>query len=138
MKKTVSLLLSLWVFGFSKPVTAGADPDLYRRVPEGQAVYTGEDVAVGQRYEAFLIHFKDRETVFLSPSRFRVSYVANALQCRNADAFPIGVANQGRWHKVSFEVLAVKETAIESPPGSGNWGWQQHFDCTIIALSVAD
>jgi hypothetical protein len=119
-------------------VFAGADPDLYRSVPNGQAVYTGKDLTVGQTYHAFLIQFLDRDIVYLSPSRFRVSYVADGLQCRNAADFPMAQASRGQWYAVSFEVLAVKETAIESPVGSGNWVWQHAIDCTISSLSLAN
>lgn len=115
---------------------AGADPDLYRKVPEGQAVYTGSDVEVGKTYQGFLIRFVDRDQTFLSPSRFRVSYVPEALQCRNLDEHKILPANEGKWHIVSFEVHAVKETATESPAGSGNWGWTQTFDCTVHSLEI--
>jgi hypothetical protein len=133
MLQAVSLFLLL-----SPLAIGGADPDRYRSVPEGEEVYTGEDITVGQTYQAFLIQFKDRTAVYLSPSRFRVSYLSDALKCRNADHFVLDEENQGQWHTVSFEVIAVKETAIESPPSSGNWIWQHIIDCTIKSLSLSE
>jgi hypothetical protein len=127
---------SLFVL-LSLPALGGADPDLHRTVPEGQEAYTGENISIGHTYQAFLISFKDRTTVYLSPSRFRVSYLPNTLQCRNADKFPMEEANIGLWHTVSFEVVAVKETAVEAPPSSGNWTWQHTIDCTIKSLSLS-
>ena len=115
----------------------GADPDEHRPIAEGHHRYDGKEVQVGKTYEAFLIRFADREETYLSPSRYRVAYTPNALQCRNADAFPLTGDSLGQWWVVSFEVLAVRETAIEEPPGSGNWGWQHQIDCTITALAPA-
>ena len=80
-------LLTILLFSFN--VRAGADPDEHRPVQEGHVRYDGEGVQVGKVYEAFLIRFADREEVYLSPSRYRVAYTPNALQCRNADDFPV-------------------------------------------------
>ena len=116
---------------------AGADPDSHRKAPEGQEVYVSADaVQIGGVYEAFVIRFKDRESAFLSPSRFRVTYSENVLQCRNAAEYAIPEGQYGQWHKVSFEVLALKETAAEDPPGSGNWTWNTQIDCRITALAL--
>lgn len=131
---TTALLLAL---SLSNVASSGADPDSYRKPPEGQEVYVSADaVRVGGIYEAFLIRFKDRDSAFLSPSRFRVAYAENVLQCRNQEAFTVPEAQYGQWHKISFEVLALKETAAESPPGSGNWTWSTQIDCTITALAL--
>ena len=116
---------------------AGADPDEHRPVAEGHLRYDGKDVQVGSTYEAFLIRFAERDEVYLSPSRYRVAYTPNALQCRNADDFPLAGDSLGKWWVISFEVLAVRETAIEEPAGSGNWGWQHQIDCTIKGLTPA-
>jgi hypothetical protein len=113
---------------------AGADPDAHRKISDGHLLFTGTDVQVGQTYEAFLISFLDNEVVYLSPSRYRVSYTPDALVCRNAASFPVESAKNGRWWTVSFEVLAIKETAIEDPPSSGKWAWQQSFDCLYKEL----
>ena len=113
---------------------AGADPDAHRKISDGHLLFTGTDVQVGQTYEAFLISFLDNEVVYLSPSRYRVSYTPDALVCRNAASFPVESAKNGRWWTVSFEVLAIKETAIEDPPSSGKWVWQQSFDCLYKEL----
>ena len=121
----VTLLLGL-------PASAGADPDEHRPVKEGHLRYDGVQVQVGKVYEAFLIRFVDRDEVYLSPSRYRVAYTADALQCRNADAFPISGA--GDWWTVTFAVHAVHETAVEEPAGSGTWGWRHAIDCTIESL----
>ena len=131
-----AVLAYLLAFQFS--AFAGDDPDRKRTVPEGQTVYTGPDVRVGAIYEAFLIRFQDRQLPFLSPSRFKVEYLEGALKCRNGDQYRIGSDATGSWHKVSFEVLAVRESAIEEPPGSGNWGWAKTFDCDIKSLKLAD
>ena len=116
---------------------AGADPDEHRPVSEGHLRYDGKDVQVGQTYEAFLIRFADRDDLYLSPSRYRVAYTPNALQCRNAAEYPIVGEGIGKWWVISFEVLAVRETAIEEPVGSGNWGWQHQIDCTIKGMIPA-
>ena len=97
--------------------------------------YDGVEVQVGKVYEAFLIRFVERDEVYLSPSRYRVAYTPDALQCRNADAFPITAA--GAWWTVTFEVHAVHETAVEEPSGSGNWNWRHAIDCTIQSLTPA-
>ena len=61
--------------------SAGADPDSYRKAPEGQQVFVSADaVQIGDVYEAFVIRFKDREAAYISPSRFRVAYKENVLQ----------------------------------------------------------
>jgi|GEM_PF-2692758 len=128
------LLLSL---ALTNPAMSGADPDSYRKAPEGQEVFVSADaVEVGGKYEAFMIRFKERESAFLSPSRFRVAYTENVLLCRNEAEFPIVDAQLGQWHKVSFEVLALKETAAESPAGSGNWTWTTQIDCKIMSMSL--
>ena len=114
---------------------AGADPDEYRPVKEGNVRYDGAEVQVGKTYEAFLIQFVDRDEIYLSPSRYRVAYTPDALQCRNVDQFPIDPSVRGSWLTVTFEVLAVRETAIEMPSGSGNWTWQHQIDCTIKSLA---
>ena len=115
----------------------GADPDSHRKAPEGQEVFVSADaVKVGGVYEAFLIRFEDRDAAFLSPSRFRVAYTENVLQCRNSEAHAIPESQFGQWHKVSFEVLALKETAAETPPGSGNWTWTTQIDCRITSLAL--
>ena len=117
--------------------SAGADPDSYRKAPEGQQVFVSADaVQIGDVYEAFVIRFKDRETAYISPSRFRVAYKENVLQCRNKEEHAIPEAQFGQWHKISFEVLALKETAVETPPGSGNWTWDTQIDCKIVSLSL--
>ena len=123
------ILVWLSLFALLPPSFAGADPDLHRKVPDGHRVYDGESAEVGGVYEAILIHFKDDETMYLSPSRYRVAYVANALQCRNKAEFPMDLSRPGRWWRVVFEVLAVRETAEEDPPGSGKWSWKKQFDC---------
>ena len=92
---------------------------------------------MGGVYEGFVIRFKGREHWFLSPSRFQVSYGDQPFVCRNALAFPVPEDRIGLWHKVSFEVLALKESAIEKPEGSGNWTWKVGFDCDIKALELA-
>ena len=132
---TVMLLL-LNTLLFLSPAIAGADPDEHRPVKEGHHRYDGVEVQVGKVYEAFLIQFVDRDDVYLSPSRYRVAYTANALQCRNAASFPITAA--GAWWTVTFEVHAVHETAIEEPVGSGNWGWKHAIDCTIRSLVLVE
>ena len=115
----------------------GADPDSHRKAPEGQEVFVSADaVKVGGVYEAFLIRFEDRDAAFLSPSRFRVAYTENVLQCRNGEDYAVPETQFGQWHKISFEVLALKETAAESPPGSGNWTWNTQIDCRITSLSL--
>jgi hypothetical protein len=116
---------------------AGADPDSYRKAPEGQQVFvSAEATEVGGVYEAFLIRFKDRDTAFLSPSRFRVAYAEGVLQCRNQEQFAVPESQLGQWHKISFEVLALRETAIEEPEGSGNWVWRSTIDCRIVSLAL--
>ena len=130
--------LLLLALSLTQPALAGADPDLHRKVPEGHQVYDGETAAVGGTYEAFLIHFEGEPTVYLSPSRYRVAYAANALACRNADSFPVDPARTGRWWRVVFEVLAVRETAAEDPPGSGKWVWNKQFDCIYKQLEPID
>jgi len=130
MIKLLSLLFSTTVF-------AGADPDEHRPVKDGHVRYDGDQVQVGNVYEAFLIRFVDRDEVYLSPSRYRVAYTPNALQCRNEDAFPIEGESRGSWWVVTFEVHAVRETAVEEPAGSGNWGWRHQIDCTIRTLVAA-
>ena len=117
------------------PAIAGADTDAHRKVRDGSVLYTGKDVQVGQTYQGFLISFPGNEAVYLSPSRYRVSYSPNALTCRNEEAFPVDEAKNGRWWTVSFEVLAIKETAIEYPPSSGKWVWQQSYDCLYRELT---
>jgi hypothetical protein len=133
-------MISAWALFlvFTTPAFAGADPDLHRKVPEGSQVYDGETAEVGAIYEAFLIHFEDSAIVYLSPSRYRVAYAPNALACRNADQFPIDPARFGRWWRVVFEVLAVRETAEEDPPGSGKWAWKKQFDCLYKELQPID
>ena len=116
---------------------AGADPDAHRKVANGVEPYATDTVQVGGTYEAFLIAFTDRSEVYLSPSRYRVSYIANALTCRNTDEVPIDQIRDGQWWTVVFEVLAVKETAIEDPPASGKWTWQHSYDCIIKDLQHA-
>jgi hypothetical protein len=129
--------LFLW-FMLGCAAVAGADPDAHRKLGAEHLLYTGKDVRVGQTYEAFLISFPGDNTVYLSPSRYRVSYTPNALACRNEASFPVEAAKNGRWWKVSFEVLAIKETAIEDPPSSGKWVWQQSFDCLYKGLKEAE
>lgn len=119
------------------PVLAGADPDAHRKPAKGHLLFTGEGMQVGQTYEGFMISFPGNETVYLSPSRYRVSYAPDALACRNAASFPVEAAKNGHWWTVSFEVLAIKETAIEDPPSSGKWVWQQSFDCLYKDLKEA-
>ena len=130
--------LMLSFLGFLPLASAGDDPDRVRKVPEGQEVYTGPDVRVGGVYEAFIIRFKDRQTPLLSPSRFKVAYEEGTLQCRNADDFLIADDATGAWHKISFEILSVKESAVEDPPGSGNWGWAKTIDCDIKSLLIVE
>mgnify|MGYP004204018617 CR=1 FL=1 len=130
--------LMLAILCFQPFARAVDDPDRVRKVPEGQEVYTGPDVRVGGVYEAFIIRFKDRQAPLLSPSRFKVAYEEGTLQCRNADAFSIGDDATGAWHKISFEILSVKESAIEDPPGSGNWGWARTIDCDIKSLLIVE
>jgi len=127
----------LWLL-VSSAAFAGADPDEHRPVQEGHARYDGKDLQVGTVYEGFLIQFAGREAVYLSPSRYRVAYTPDALKCRNASEFPMPERSTGQWFVVTFEVLAVRETAIEEPVGSGNWGWQHEFDCMIESLVSAD
>ena len=128
---------SLLTISLISAAYSGADPDSYRKAPEGQEVFVSADqVQIGGVYEAFLIRFKDRESAFLSPSRFRVAYKENVLQCRNHDAYAIPEKQFGQWHKISFEVLALKETAAETPPGSGNWTWDTQIDCKIVSLAL--
>ena len=127
-----TVMLLLWTtLIVGMPTFAGADPDEHRPVSEGHLRYDGKDVQVGKTYEAFLIRFADRDKLYLSPRRYRVAYTPNALQCRNAEAYPISGEGIGKWWVISFEVLAVRETAIEEPAGSGNWGWQHQIDCNI-------
>lgn len=121
----------------SSSVSAGVDPDAHRKVPEGVAAFAQDHVEVGGTYEGFLIAFSDRSEVYLSPSRYRVSYLANALNCRNSDEFPLNTIRDGRWWKVVFEVLAVKESAVEDPPASGRWAWRHSYDCVIKNLEHA-
>ena len=130
------VMFSLWtIISLLQPVMAGADPDEHRPVQEGHLRYDGVGVQVGKVYEAFLIRFEERDEVYLSPSRYRVAYTPDALQCRNSESFPISAA--GAWWTVTFEVHAVHETAVEEPPGSGNWGWRHAIDCTIQSLTPA-
>jgi hypothetical protein len=131
---SVSLLLLTLV----TPASGGADPDLHRKVPEGHRIYDGDTAEVGAVYEAFLIHFKDDKTIYLSPSRYRVAYAADALQCRNTEEFPMDLSRAGRWWRVVFEVLAVRETAVEDPAGSGKWTWNKQFDCLFKDIQAVE
>lgn len=133
-----TLMLATVVIALLFPAYAGADPDQHRRVGEGLLAYEKDTVEVGKRYEGFLIAFKDRPEMYLSPSRYRVSYSADALQCRNAADFDWVAVRDGRWWTIAFEVLAVKETATESPPGSGKWVWEHTYDCVIHTLKQAE
>ena len=126
------------ILAFCLPAQAGADLDQHRRVADGLLAYNKDSVEVGKRYEAFLIGFDERPDLYLSPSRYRVSYSANALQCRNATEFDWVAVRNGRWWTVVFEVLAIKETANESPPGSGQWSWEHSYDCVIHDLRHAN
>lgn len=126
----------IWML-ISTGALAGADPDEHRPVQEGHARYDGKAMQVGTVYEGFLIRFAGREEVYLSPSRYRVAYTPDALKCRNTAEFPLPERSTGQWFLVTFEVLAVRETAIEEPAGSGNWGWQHEFDCMIEGLEPA-
>jgi len=128
------MLAWLWM---STVALAGADPDEHRPVQDGHVRYDGQTVEVGKVYEAFLIRFSDRKETYLSPSRYRVAYTPDALKCRNATEFPLLDADEGKWWLVTFEVLAVRETAIEEPKGSGNWRWEHEFDCMIESLELA-
>ena len=131
---TPAVLLTV---ALTSPASSGADPDSYRKAPEGQEVFVSADqVQIGGVYEAFVIRFKERESAFLSPSRFRVTYTENVLQCRNQEEHAIPDGHLGQWHKISFEVLALKETAAETPPGSGNWTWDTQIDCKIVSLTL--
>jgi len=130
-------MIALAVLFTSFAAHSGADLDAHRKAPEGQEIFTSADATrVGGIYEAFLIRFKDREADFLSPSRFRVAYSEGVLQCRNGAEFAIPEERLGQWHKVSFEVLALKETAVEQPEGSGNWQWTTSLDCKILTLAL--
>ena len=131
--KVMMNILAIW--SLMSLAFAGADPDEHRPVKEGHLRYDGVQVQVGKVYEAFLIRFVERDEVYLSPSRYRVAYTADALQCRNSADFPISAA--GSWWTVTFEVHAVHETAVEEPVGSGNWGWRHAIDCTIQSLVPA-
>ena len=113
---------------------AGSDPDARRSMTEGQERYVPGKANVGTVYEAFAIRFPGRTEVFISPSRFDVQYGDSALNCRNQSAYPIGDDAVNVWHKVSFSVLSLKESAVESPAGSGNWTWKTSFDCEIRSL----
>lgn len=126
-----------FLLGFHQPAFAGADPDEHRRVGEGREAFLVDNVQVGGTYEAFLIGFPDRPGYYLSPSRYRVSYIPNALQCRNESDFAFEEARNGHWWTVVFEVFAVKETAIEDPPGSGKWSWRHSYDCSLKKLDPA-
>ena len=134
MIKTLFWALAMSV---STLASAGVDPDEYRKVDDGVVAFAQERVEVGGTYAGFLIAFPDRSDVYLSPSRYRVSYLANALECRNVDQFPMDSIRDGRWWQVTFEVLAVKESAIEDPPKSGNWAWRHSYDCIIKNLEHA-
>ena len=133
----VKLLLWMVAFGGSSAASGAVDPDEYRTVSEGAVAFAQQSVEAGGTYEGFLISFPDRGEVYLSASRYRVSYIANALQCRNADQFPLASIRDGRWWKVVFEVLAVKESAVEDPPGSGKWAWRHSYDCVLKDLQPA-
>ena len=116
---------------------AADDSDAKRTIPDGQERYTGENLTVGGVYEGFVIRFPNRDELFLSPSRCQVSYGERAFACRNASEFPVPANRAGLWYKVSFEVLALKESAVETPEGSGNWTWKVAFDCDIKTLVAA-
>ena len=133
----VKLFLCVIALGVSSPATAGSDADQNRAVAEGAVAFAQEGVEAGETYEGFLIAFPERSEVYLSPSRYRVTYIANALQCRNADQFSLASIRDGRWWKVVFEVLAVKESAVEDPPGSGKWAWRTSYDCVLKDLQPA-
>ena len=127
------LLLVLWGPG----ARGGGDPDQQRTVPAGVRPYVEGAVETGNTYAGFLIGFPDRSELYLSPSRYLVSYGATPFECRNGDEYPLQEVTDSRWWNVQFEVVAVIETAIEHPPASGKWIWTERYDCLIKSLHPA-
>ncbi len=134
MFRTVGLLLLVLC---GPGARGGVDPDQQRNVPDGVLPYVEGAVEAGNTYAGFLIGFPDRSELYLSPSRYHVSYGSTPFECRNGHEYPLQQVTDGRWWNVEFEVIAVIESAVEEPPASGKWIWKERYDCLIKGLQPA-
>lgn len=130
------LLLLLLALG--GPAAAGKDPDLKRKVPEGHQRFTGERLAVGAVAEAFLLQYPGHPEWQVSPSRYAVDFDAAAFSFRNRADYAVADGLRGQWLRVVFEVIAVTETAVEMPKGSGTWLWRLTYECDLRVVEAAE
>ena len=130
------MLIIVFAWAIGAPLALD-DPDRLRSVPEGVEVFMPGTVEAEKTYSAFVIGFPDRPGTFVSPSRYAVMYLEGLLPCSNAAEAGMGSVRDGRWWSVVFTVHAIKETAVETPIGSGVWAWRTEYDCTITSLSPA-
>ena len=93
----------------------GADPDSHRSSQRARSVCQRRRREGGRVYESSSSASKTAMPHSCRPAGFAWPTLENVLQCRNGEAYYPRESQFGQWHKVSFEVLALKETAAESP-----------------------